>query len=431
MPTIDLRKLYKPTNKQTTAHTTPERYILYGGAVGGGKSVWLVNEGLQLSLDYAGNVGYLCRHELTSFRRTTLLTFEKFVPSGLIAQHHQTECFFRLVNGSVIYYGGLGDDQRAIDRLKSMDLGWFGIDQAEETSEAHFFLLASRLRLLLPGIRYKGLMTANPMPGWVKHRFIEQKLDAHIFIQALPKDNKEHLPPDYEDNLRQLYPKELVRQLLEGDWDVAEAGKFLFSYADIRSAIDRKFYIGDAENNFEDEPKIMGVDIAAEGTDESVAIIRQGNKVLWLETWAFANTMATTGKIITLKDRFNPAVINIDAIGIGKGVHDRLDELNIAHNGIVVGETAKDKEHYINIRAEIYFGLKNRFEEAEISIPDDQDLIAQLSTIRWDFESDKRLKLVSKKEMKNKYRIKSPDKADALALCFMEADPRVPDIRWL
>ena len=130
---VDLRELYKPTSKQIEAHTAVERFILYGGAVGGGKSAWLVNEGIKLSLNYPGNVGYLCRHELTSFRRTTLMTLERFLSPDIIAQHHQTESYFRFINGSLIYYGGLGDDEKGLDRLKSMDLGWFGIDQAEES----------------------------------------------------------------------------------------------------------------------------------------------------------------------------------------------------------------------------------------------------------------------------------------------------------
>ena len=183
---VDLRKLYKPFEKQIIAHTRPERFVLFGGAVGGGKSVWLCNEGLQLSLETPGNVGYLCRHELTSLLRTTLMTLERYLPSEIVAQHHQTENFYRLINGSLIFYGGLGDDQKAIDRLKSLELGWFAIDQAEETTENHFFLLASRLRLNIPKIRYKGILSANPAPGWVKHRFIEQKLPDHIFIRSLP-----------------------------------------------------------------------------------------------------------------------------------------------------------------------------------------------------------------------------------------------------
>ena len=421
--TIDLRKLYKPFEQQIKAHTAAERFLLYGGAVGGGKSVWLCNEGLQLSLECSGNVGYMCRHELSSFMRTTMLTLERYLPGDIIAQHHQTENYYRLVNGSLIFYGGLGDDLKAIDRLKSMELGWFAIDQAEETSESHFFLLASRLRLKAPNVRYKGLMTANPAPGWVKHRFIEQKLEDHIFIPSLPRDNP-FLPKDYEETLRKLYPDELVKQLLEGDWDALEAGNYLFKYADIKSAIDREV---DTEG-----PNIIGQDIARYGDDSSVACIRKGNKVFWLDHWAKTNLMHTTGKIVNLIDRFKPSMVNLDAIGLGSGVYDRLIELKYKVNAIQVQEKAQgeEKEKFANLRAEIYKNLSNKFENGEISIPDDLELIAQLSSVKYKINSRGQLQMESKEEMK-KRGVKSPDKADALALAFMDSPSIEVRVRWL
>jgi len=237
-PQIDLSEIYRPTPKQKIAHSAVETNILFGGAIGGGKSIWMVNEIIQLSLDYPGNVGYLCRHELTSLKRSTLLDMEKYLPEALIQQHHQTENYFKLKNGSLIFYGGLGDDKGGLDRLKSMTLGWFAIDQAEETSESHFNMLQGRLRLILPGIHYKALLTANPAPGWVKNLFIEQKKEDFVFIPALPRDNP-FLPADYEEKLRKSYPPELVKQLLDGDWDALEGGNFLFRYSDIRRAINR------------------------------------------------------------------------------------------------------------------------------------------------------------------------------------------------
>ena len=135
-----------------------------------------------------------------------LIELEHYIHPAILIQHHQTENYFKIdpypyvkvkhpkierdeVPPSYIYYGGLGDDRAGIARLSSMTLGWFGIDQAEETTETHFNMLAGRLRLMLPNIRYKGLLTCNPAPGWLKQKFIEQKLDDHVFIQSLPKDN--------------------------------------------------------------------------------------------------------------------------------------------------------------------------------------------------------------------------------------------------
>jgi len=71
------------------------------------------------------------------------------------------------------------------------------------------------------------------------------------------------------------------------------------------------------------------------------------------------------------------------------------------------------------------------FDTGTISIPDDQELIAQLSSIRFKFASDKKLQIVSKEDMKRVYHLRSPDKADALALAFYEPIQRNPVIRWL
>lgn len=349
----------------------------------------------------------------------------RFLPSELVDQHHQTENYFKLKNGSIIFYGGLGDDKGGVDRLKSMTLGWFGIDQAEETSESHFNMLSGRLRLSLPGgIHYKAILTANPAPGWVKNLFIEQKKEDFVFIPALPRDNP-YLPKDYEAKLRKIYPPELVRQLLDGDWNALEGGNFLFRYADIRRAVNAEIPAG--------EPLTCGVDVAREGDDESVAVVRQGASVIHLEAWAKTDLMQTTGKVGRLMEQFEleDKNVNLDAVGVGAGVYDRLREQKHYVTAIIAGGEPDDKEHHINTRAEMYAQLQRRFEAGEISIPDDLDLTAQLSSIRYKIASDKKLQIVSKEDMKRVYRLKSPDKADALALAFYEAKQHRPSIRWL
>ena len=307
-----------------------------------------------------------------------------------------------------------------------MTLGWFGIDQADETTETHFNMLAGRLRLILPSIRYKGLLTCNPAPGWIKQKFVEQKLDNHVFIQSLPKDNP-YLPEDYESGLRKIYPPEWVKAMLEGDWAAIESGNFLFKYSDLRKAINRELAITD------EDIKWAGQDIAREGDDSSVFTVRQGGKVLYIDEWAKTDLMETSGLILQKMERFNidPKNVNLDAVGVGAGVYDRLREMKFDVNAIIAGGEPQDKEHYINSRAEMYDNLRKRFEEGTISIPDDQDLIAQLSSIRFKIASDKKLQIISKEDMKRIYHLKSPDKSDSLALCFYEAKQHNPIIRWL
>jgi len=439
-PLIDLSELYKPHPQQIRAHLAPERIILFGGAIRGGKTTWMVAEGIQLSLDYPGNVGILCRQDLPAFKRTVLVELEKYQDVGidvngdwqkLVIQHHQTNNYFKIYTGkgkppSTIWYAGLGDDRHGLASKMGMTLGWFGIDQVEEVAEIHFNNMLGRLSLNIPGIRYKALLTANPMPGWVKQRFIESHPANFIYIPSLPKDNP-YLPEGYEEELRDRYPEELVKAWLEGNWDVMEGGNFLFPYAQIRSAVNREIVITDKDN------KWAGQDIARAGDDQSVIAIRQGAKVLYTDSWAKTDLMETSGIILQKIERFNldPKNINLDAVGIGAGVYDRLREQKVYVNGIIAGGEPQDKEHYVNIRAEMYDNLRKRFEAGTISIPDDQDLIAQLSSIRFKIASDKKLQIISKEDMKRQYHLKSPDKADSLALAFYEPRINNPTIRWL
>ncbi len=354
------------------------------------------------------------------------MELERFIHPAILEQHHQTENYFKLKNGSYLFYGGLGDDKAGLARLSSMTLGWFAIDQAEETTEMHFNMLAGRLRLRLPNIQYKGLLTCNPAPGWLKKKFIEQKLPDHVFIRSLPKDNP-FLPPGYESGLRKIYPPEWVKAMLEGDWSALEGGNFLFPYAQIRAAVNRELEITDKDVKF------CGLDISREGDDQSVATVRQNGKVIYTDAWGKTDLMESTGIILQKIERFgiDPKNVNLDAVALGAGIYDRLREQKVYVNGIIAGGEPMDKEHYVNSRAEMYDNLRKRFEAGTISIPDDQDLIAQLSSIRFKIASDKKLQIVSKEEMKRTYHLKSPDKADSLALAFYEPAQHNPNLRWL
>lgn len=182
-----------------------------------------------------------------------------------------------------------------------------------------------------------------------------------------------------------------------------------------------------------DDIKWAGIDIAREGDDNCVFTLRQGGKVIYTDSWGKTDLMESTGIILQKIEHFglDAKNVNLDAVALGAGIYDRLREQKVYINGIIAGGEPQDKEHYVNIRAEMYDGLRKRFEAGTISIPDDQDLIAQLSSIRFKIASDKKLQIVSKEDMKRIYHLKSPDKSDSLALAFYEPAQHNPNLRWL
>lgn len=430
---IDLSKLYKPHPRQVLFHSSPHKGRLFGGAIRGGKTVAGVAECIQLCIDYPNNVGLICRQALPAFKRTVLVEFQRYfdvgieAPNGeflkMITNHRVTDKCIEFWNGSKIWYTGLGDEDRGLGSQMGTTLGFFFIDQAEEVSEIHFNNLLGRLSL--PNVRLKYILTANPAPGWVKQRFIENTPEDFIYIPSLPRDNP-YLPKGYEEELRKAYPRELAQAWLEGDWDVMESGNYLLSWTEIARAVDKTV---SAEGELE-----MGVDLAWSSGDENVAIIRQGDKMLSFDRWIFRmeDSLKSVDRIIELikRHKIEPKNVKVDAVSGGSPIYSGLVEKGYRVTPIIAGEKADDSEHYVNRRAEMYYQLQARFREEKISIVDDRDLKSQLSIIKYEPAQEKRLQIVSKEWMR-KHGEGSPDRADALALAFYEKKKNEPSIRWL
>lgn len=406
--------IYKATERQTVFHAAPEMFKLYGGAMGGGKTYALCAEGIALSCDYPGNRGYICRHELKSFKRTTLLVLNDMLErSGLISNHHQTDNYYLLRNGSTIYYGGLGDDVSAIEKLKSMELGWYAIDEASETSEKFFLMLASRLRLKLPDIRYFGLLASNPDPGWLKYRFIDKKQDDHLFVPALPRDNP-HLPPDYVARLQAVFPEEWQKRFIEGDWGAFEGTNNVFPYAAIRDALIKETKAS--------PPKEIGVDVARYGDDESIIAYREGPQFSILEVIRKSDLMSLTGRIVHHIKAKNPDATKIDADGMGAGVVDRLREQKYPVIEVHAGAKANNPERFANQKAEIYWGFRERLLAGDVVLPDDLELQAQLTSCTYRIKSSGQIEITPKDEMK-KQGLKSPDRAEGIIYAAANLNP--------
>jgi len=105
----------------------------------------------------------------------------------------------------------------------------------------------------------------------------------------------------------------------------------------------------------------------------------------------------------------------VDSIGLGAGVVDRLRELGLPVRGINVAESPSMRGTYVNLRAELWFRMKEFLEARDCKIPRDDGLFAELVSPRYGFNSSGKLKIESKEDMR-KRGLPSPDKADAVIL---------------
>jgi hypothetical protein len=169
----------------------------------------------------------------------------------------------------------------------------------------------------------------------------------------------------------------------------------------------------------DDGPLIIGVDPAEFGPDRTVILFRRGRCVTRIETYQGKDTMETAGIVAKRINEFNPDAVFVDAVGIGAGVRDRLNELGFAVHGVKSGMRALDDKTYANKRAEMWGEMRAWLMDQPCRIPNHQELLSDLSAPMYRYDSSGRL-LIEKKEDMKRRGLRSCDHSDALALTFAE-----------
>lgn len=205
-----------------------------------------------------------------------------------------------------------------------------------------------------------------------------------------------------------------------------------------------------------------GLDVAEEGDDLSVFIVRNGPAVRLPISWSKCNTTETAWRARDEGRAAGIKALHYDPIGVGAGAkgtlltaerEDAIDaelrpseiravKIPFSLHPVNVGEAPTDmvwsdgqtsKEKFKNLKAELWWRVRTRFEktfefvtkqivhtaEDMISIPDHPQLIAELSAPLHFRAENGKIQIESKKELK-KRGIKSPDFAEALILSEAE-----------
>ncbi|MYB84988.1 MAG: hypothetical protein F4X54_09685, partial [Chloroflexi bacterium] len=166
------------------------------------------------------------------------------------------------------------------------------------------------------------------------------------------------------------------------------------------------------------EPVYIGVDVGRFGTDESVLCARRGQRIVALKSFGRVDTMRTAGETALMARELGAEAIFVDEGGLGGGVVDRLRELKAPVHGVQFGRKAMHPTRFRNLRSEIFWELRRLINDRLIALPDDEELAAQLLSLRYDVSSSGQVVMESKRELR-KRNLPSPDRADALALAFM------------
>lgn len=166
-------------------------------------------------------------------------------------------------------------------------------------------------------------------------------------------------------------------------------------------------------------PLLLACDPARFGDDRTGIIRRQGRVAFGLESYSKKDTMEIVGILRNIILEEKPAKVFIDVGGLGAGIVDRLREMfGDLIVGVNAGSSPLDARKYANKRAEMWALCKEWLnDEGGAQIPDSDSLHADLCGIRYKVDSNSRLVMEQKAEMK-KRGVRSPDESDSLCLTF-------------
>jgi len=226
--------------------------------------------------------------------------------------------------------------------------------------------------------------------------------------QALPEEEVERIRQQYYARNRHA----AFEQEFMCSW-TAQNEAALLNPAEIRKAVNRGVLLTDVMYN----AKIIGCDVARFGDDATVVARRQGLLAFPLVVLQKYNTLQIADYISQIRGEWVPDGINVDGTGgFGAGVVDNLRRLMNINVFEVHFAASPEDSHLLNKRAEMYQRLADWIRGGG-QIPNDPDLIAELSAIEYEIDNAGRMKILSKSDIKEKLG-RSPDRADALALTF-------------
>lgn len=262
-----------------------------------------------------------------------------------------------------------------------------------------------------------------------------------------------------------LYPKHLIASEFDLDFSASAEGVVvpsefvqaavkLWNDKDFRKQLQQVYSVN------------AGLDIGDDGSDSTVLTFRRGPIVDPLRVWKKLNTTQTAWRAVNDCSKENVEELFYDAIGVGAGVRGTVSTMiadddadhglptdvfgtrrvpftvtpikaNSAVIPVIRAGGILEADLFANLRAQLWWRMREMCErtyeyvvkgithkpEDLIAIPNDSQLIAELSMPRWTTATNGKIRVESKKDMR-KRGLRSPDRADSLCLAFTPTTKR-------
>lgn len=305
----------------------------------------------------------------------------------------------------------IGKDPNSTENLsgRHSDFMIFAIDEASGVPDPIFKPLEGSLTgicnimiIIFNPTRPTGyaLSTNDEGKGANAYKYIGHRWNAEKSIridQDIIREMKKQLGEednDYRVDVLGLPPQSTQNSLIPFGW--------------ILGAVDKDIAVDD------DDIRIGMLDVGGGGDDPSAIGQRHGSVISDIKEFHFDDLMSNVDLVKNFIDAHQIMVMYIDNIAIGAGVLSRLKQDRYYKDIVQPCDVRRipSERKYKNKRAELYWNLRTQFEEGLISIPNNNTLIQELGSLKYDTdERTGQIQIMAKKKMK-----KSPNMADLLMM---------------
>lgn len=439
-------------------------YLAMGGGIRGTKTWGVLSLVVILCRIYPGSRWAIVRKDLPTLRRNTIPSFNKLRDRchGFVDDLNQGTWSYRCANGSeIIMFPESFKTDPELERWRGLEVNGFVLEEANELQQASANKAIERAGAwIIPSMPGDPepeqpppyvFFTFNPCDNWPRQWFYEPFMAGtlskpYFYLPSTAADN-----PYIPDAVRKAWknlPKAEYERFVEGNWQsITEPNQLIHSE-----------WIWNAKN-VEHVPgeNRLGVDVARYGDDETVLARVNGNMLLCFDAYEQKSTEETARivqKEITGENPINAPNVTVDGVGLGAGTVDVLrarrfkvrdfiggaKPINrrikapkpIGYGGMPPkkpGDTHRSLLRFKNRRAQAYWEAREALRKGEHSInpdiPDEQmaRLVADLTAIEYDIDSERVLSITSKDDLKLDNG-RSPDYGDSYVMAHFNWERR-------
>ena len=226
MPIKHLRYDSEPTEKQREALQAEGFAVLYGGALGGGKTEWLLQCVSLYSERYPGCRMGFARRNFKELMQSggPLDRAEQLWQHQAGVKYNKAEKRFIAANGTRVEFRHCekkGDEEH----FQGSEYDVVLIDEASLFRPEMLSYFVERIRGKHASLYRLSSNPGGPSHQWLNENFRKKPLPGFSFIPATAADNP-HLPDGYYDRLEYTMTGLDKRQRLYGDWDAINDTNF-------------------------------------------------------------------------------------------------------------------------------------------------------------------------------------------------------------